>query len=301
MISMLVRAVAVLAMSISLGTSTVVAGDWPMWRCDAGRTASSDEQLADRLHLQWVRALPRLEVAWPDQEMMWFDQQYEPIVAQGRMFVGSSRTDSLTAYDVRTGKQLWEFRADGPIRFAPVASNDRVYVAGDDGHLYCLNAADGRLLWKHRGGPSNRKVLGNERLISMWPARGAPVVADGTVYYAAGIWPFMGIFLHALDAESGAVRWTNDGEGSRFTMQPHNTPSFAGVARFPLATIAAPADCCTTSWRRTTNGEAAAPSLHARSLCSTVAIRSVLSKVMRSTTCDLRPYRCCTTVAPISP
>ncbi len=230
MISMLVRAVAVLAMSISLGTSTVVAGDWPMWRCDAGRTASSDEQLADRLPLQWVRALPRLEVAWPDQEMMWFDQQYEPIVAQGRMFVGSSRTDSLTAYDVRTGKQLWEFRADGPIRFAPVASNDRVYVAGDDGHLYCLNAADGRLLWKHRGGPSNRKVLGNERLISMWPARGAPVVADGTVYYAAGIWPFMGIFLHALDAESGAVRWTNDGEGSRFTMQPHNTPSFAGVA-----------------------------------------------------------------------
>ena len=40
----------------------------------------------------------------------------------------------------------------------------------------------------------------------------------------------MGIFMHALDAETGAVRWTNDGEGSRFTMQPHNTPSFAGVA-----------------------------------------------------------------------
>jgi outer membrane protein assembly factor BamB len=67
-------------------------------------------------------------------------------------------------------------------------------------------------------------------MISLWPARGAPVVADDTVYYAAGIWPFMGIFLHALDAETGALRWTNDGEGSRFTMQPHNTPSFAGVA-----------------------------------------------------------------------
>jgi hypothetical protein len=32
------------------------------------------------------------------------------------------------------------------------------------------------------------------------------------------------------DAETGAVRWTNDGEGSRFMLQPHNTPSFAGVA-----------------------------------------------------------------------
>ncbi len=70
-------------------------------------------------------------------------------------------------------------------------------LRSDDGYLYCLAERDGRLLWKHRGGPSDRKVLGNERMISLWPARGGPVVADGTVYYAAGIWPFMGIFLHA--------------------------------------------------------------------------------------------------------
>jgi outer membrane protein assembly factor BamB len=206
------------------------AADWPMWRCDAARTASSDQQLPDELHLQWVRELPPLEVAWPDQDMMWFDRQYEPVVAGHTMFVGSSRTDSLTAYDTRSGNPLWEFRAEGPIRFAPVAWNDKLFIASDDGHLYCVSAADGRLVWKHRGGPSNRRVLGNERLISLWPARGGPVVASDTVYYAAGIWPFMGIFLHALDAETGALRWTNDGEGSRFTMQPHNTPSFAGVA-----------------------------------------------------------------------
>jgi len=201
-----------------------------MWRGDAARHASSDQPLGDHLRLQWVRRLPPLEVAWPDQEMMWFDRQYEPIVVGRRMFVGSSRTDSLTAYDTRDGSQLWEFRAAGPIRFAPVASGGRVFCTSDDGYLYCLAEADGRLLWKHRGGPSDRKALGNERMISLWPARGGPVVADGVVYYAAGIWPFMGIFLHAIDAETGTVRWTNDGEGSRFTMQPHNTPSFAGVA-----------------------------------------------------------------------
>ncbi len=46
---------------------------------DAARTASSDQQLADQLHLHWVRKLPPLEVAWPDQDMMWFDRQYEPM------------------------------------------------------------------------------------------------------------------------------------------------------------------------------------------------------------------------------
>ncbi len=208
----------------------VLAADWPMWRGNAARSASVEAPLADRLNLQWTRQLPPLTVAWPDQPEMHFDRQYEPIVADGRMFVGSSVTDTLTAYDVRTGRQLWEFRASGPIRLAPAAWSDRVYVASDDGYLYCLHAADGRLSWKHRGGPSDRKVLGNERLISTWPARGGPVVAEGTVYYAAGIWPFMGIFLHALDAETGAIRWTNDGDGSRFMLQPHNTPSFAGVA-----------------------------------------------------------------------
>ena len=95
------------------------------------------------------------------------------------MFVGSSQTDSLTAYDTRSGERLWEFRAEGPIRFAPVAWNGKLYVASDDGHLYCVDAADGRARWKHRGGPSNRRVLGNERLISLWPARGGPVVANG--------------------------------------------------------------------------------------------------------------------------
>jgi len=188
---------------ILAGFASAQAADWPTWRCDAARTASSDQQLPDELHLQWVRKLPPLEVAWPDQDMMWFDRQYEPIVADRRMFVGSSRTDSVTAYDTRSGERLWEFRAEGPIRFAPVAWNGKLYVASDDGHLYCVSAADGRLVWKHRGGPSNRRVLGNERLISLWPARGGPVVANDTVYYAAGIWPFMGIFMHALDAETG--------------------------------------------------------------------------------------------------
>ena len=56
------------------------------------------------------------------------------------------------------------------------------------------------------------------------------MVADGTVYFAASIWPFMGVFIHALDAETGKVIWTNDGDGSAYIKQPHSTDSFAGVA-----------------------------------------------------------------------
>ncbi len=206
------------------------AADWPMGRCDANRSAASSQALAADLHLHWVRELPPLAGAWPEQAKMQFDIAYDPVVLDKTLFLASSRHDWVAAFDAATGAERWRFFAEGPVRFAPVAWEGRVYFASDDGHLYCLDAAKGALLWKFRGGPSDRRILGNSRLISTWPARGAPVIADGTVYFAASIWPFMGIFVHALDARTGQVVWTNDGDGSVYMKQPHNTDSFAGVA-----------------------------------------------------------------------
>jgi outer membrane protein assembly factor BamB len=213
-------------------------GDWPLWRHNAQRTAASPDALPPSLSLQWVRTLPRLEPAWPDQPTLQFDAAYEPVIAGRRLFVGSSHNGSVTAYDTRTGDEVWRFFTEGPVRFSPLAWRDKLYFVSDDGCLYCLRADDGSLVWKFRGGPSDRRLLGNGRLISAWPARGAPVVVDGTIYFAAGIWPFMGIFLHALDAGTGDVRWTSDGDGSLYIKQPHNTDSFAGVApQGPLVAI----------------------------------------------------------------
>lgn len=223
------RQIAALILVVAL-PAAVRGGDWPQWRFDGQRSAASPEELPAELKLHWVRQLPKLTPAWPDQAKMQFDAAYEPIVAGQKLFVGSSYDNSVSAYDTRTGAALWTYFADGPVRFAPLAWEERLYFASDDGYLYCLQAGDGSLLWKFRGGPSDRKVLGNERLISMWPARGAPVIADGKIYFAAGIWPFMGIFLHALDARTGEVVWTNDGDGSTYIKQPHNADSFAGVA-----------------------------------------------------------------------
>ncbi len=207
------------------------ADDWPMWRYNAGRWANSPCQFPATLHLQWVRELPTPRPAWSrEQYKLHFDKSYEPVVMDKTIFVPSMVSDNVTAYSTDTGIEKWRFYSDGPVRFAPVAWKNKLYFVSDDGYLYCLNARDGRLIWKFRGSPSERKVLGNDRLISDLPARGAPVLYDGKIYFGASIWPFMGTFIHCLNAETGKSIWTNSGTGSLFIRQPHNAPAFSGVS-----------------------------------------------------------------------
>ncbi|MBM3878828.1 MAG: hypothetical protein FJ387_03785 [Verrucomicrobia bacterium] len=204
-----------------------------MWRFDPGRTACSAEELPIPLHLHWVRICsPRVPV-WDDplnRDLMPYDRVFEPVALGSRLFLGFNDADRVVALDLESGQELWRFYTDGPVRLPPVAWADKVYFASDDGHLYCVRAADGVLQWKFLGAPAARKALGNRRVISAWPARGGPVLRDGTMYFAASIWPFMGTFIYALDADTGAVRWVNDGTGAQFIKQPHGAPAFGGVA-----------------------------------------------------------------------
>ncbi len=143
---------------------------------------------------------------------MRFDASYEPVVLGKTLFVPSMVTDSVTAFDTQTGEQRWQFFAEGPVRFAPVAWQDKVAFVSDDGHLYCLDAASGQLRWKFQGRPpgaTERKILGNHRLVSLWPAWGGPVLQDGILYFGCGLWSKYGVAVHALSAGSGAVVWSN--------------------------------------------------------------------------------------------
>ena len=207
------------------------AADWPMWRHDAARTAATPDALPLGLHELWVKDLPPQQTAWPaSQDKLQFDASYQPIVVGRRMIVGSTVNDSVTAFDTHTGAELWRFYTEGPVRFAPAAWRDCVFAASDDGWLYCLDLATGDLHWKVRGGPKQRPIIGNDRLISTWPARGGPVVADDTVYFAAGIWPSMGVFIHAVDSTTGEIHWTNSEVSSRYITHPHGADAFGSIS-----------------------------------------------------------------------
>jgi len=207
--------------------------DWPMWRNDYNRSASTLEQLPDQLYLQWhVQYSPRNPV-WDDplnRNLMQFDRIFEPVVAGNKLFIGFNDQDKVVALDINSGKEIWHFYADGPVRLPLALNNGKIYFTGDDGYIYCLNMLDGGLVWKKLLAPAKNKLLGNKRLISMWPARGGIVIKDDIVYTAASIFPLMGTFIYALDALTGDIIWENEGTGSNYILQPHRSPAFADVA-----------------------------------------------------------------------
>ncbi len=196
------------------------------------RSGSSAESLGQSLQIEHViKGTPRKQT-WEDPlnaDVMAFDRVLEPIILGNQLFVGFNDSDKVVSYDLNSGKVIWSYFADGPVRLPLAAADGAVYFSSDDGCLYSLDAAKGTLNWRFRGAPLDHLAIGNRRLISAWPARGGPVIYGDQVYFASSIWPFMGTFIYSIDKKTGEVTWINDETGSQYIKQPHSAPSFAGV------------------------------------------------------------------------
>jgi outer membrane protein assembly factor BamB len=196
------------------------AKDWPTYRHDIARTAATREKISPPLFLNWkFQPAHTPKPAWPmpgeELPRMHTDSACHVAIVRGSVYFASSVTNKVYSIDADTGKIAWTFFAQGPVRFTPTVSDNRLYFGSDDGYVYCLNAKNGELLWKYRAGPSEEKVIGNSRLISLWPVRTSVLVDNNIAYFAAGVFPYEGIYVCALNATNGLVIWKNDTVGDR--------------------------------------------------------------------------------------
>ncbi|MEC8972779.1 MAG: PQQ-binding-like beta-propeller repeat protein, partial [Verrucomicrobiota bacterium] len=193
---------------------------WPSYRAGMGRAGYSNQALSFSATETWRHDMPSPSPAWTSPARRSYWQQLEgilprvtgdwanhPVVDESRVWLGSSADDTVRCLDAQTGKLLWSFVADGPVRYAPVLAGGRLFFGSDDGSVYCVQAGTGRLVWRERLGPRDWRIPGNGRMISLWPVRTGLVVDAGVVYAAAGLYPSQGVHAVALDASDGSTVW----------------------------------------------------------------------------------------------
>lgn len=223
------------------------ADDWPQWGGPKRDCVWHEEGIVDRFETDGL--LPRV---WSAPVAEGYSG---PAVADGRVFltdrVVEGELERLLCFDAETGKELWKHQyfarytvsyPAGP-RATPVVDADRVYFIGTQGDMFCMNVADGSILWQKNfpkdfgtelpiwGMASSPLIDGNKLITLVGGAKDGLVVCfdkvtgkeiwralndPGTGYCPPVIYQFGGrrqlIIWHpsavsSLEPETGAVIW----------------------------------------------------------------------------------------------
>jgi outer membrane protein assembly factor BamB len=174
--------------------------DWPTYRGDNSRSSYSGVSVpADPKSLWTCRSATSFEPSAP--------------TSAGELVFLCGDDGKVRAIDSKTGILKWVFLTAGPVKQPPTLWKGRAYVGSSDGAVYCLEAATGRLLWKFRLAPVERRIMAHDRLCSAWPVASGILIQDGVAYAAAGIIDYDGTYVYALDAETGKPIWGNATSG----------------------------------------------------------------------------------------
>ena len=195
-----------------IATSALQAEDWPTYRYDRLRTASTPESLTLPLQESWHFQSRQAQVApHVEDQPHWQgypeDMEYSlPIIAAGDfLYFTSSQDGRVVALDAATGQTKWEFITGAGVNCTPMHYQSRLYFGSEDGNVYCLDAITGETVWVSHAAPSDRMFIGYGKMLSVWAVKTDVFVDDGVCYFASGVFPHDGSFVTALDAESGEL------------------------------------------------------------------------------------------------
>ena len=190
-----------------LGGVSLQAADWPQFRGPNRDAVWNETGLLKSFPLGGLKVRWRKPVGWG-----WSS----PVIAQGRVFLTDSELshpwakERIRCFEETTGKSLWSYAYEGAHSewafslehgggpaSTPIAEGGKVYMLGGSGHVHCLDARTGALLWENN--------LGREYEIRELNCRTSPLIEGNHLILLAGAKP--GACVLALDKKTGKEVW----------------------------------------------------------------------------------------------
>jgi outer membrane protein assembly factor BamB len=201
----------VVATSLLVGRpSSQTSTDWPQWRGPNRDGISQETGLLQK----WPAAGPPL--AWKGTGAGIGFSSFA--IAAGRLYTqgGRGQSEYVLAYDAASGKRLWEsplgafysnYQGDGA-RGTPTVDGSRLYALGASGDLACIDAQDGRAVWKR----SLTKEFGGR--IPSWGYSESPLIVGERLLVSPG---GREAAIVALNKKDGATLWKSQNDAAAYS------------------------------------------------------------------------------------
>lgn len=188
--------------------------DWPQWRGPKRDGVVSDASVPQ----VWPKTLTQ---QWKVTVGVGHSS---PVVANGRIYVFARQGEEevLLCLDSATGKEIW--RSSQPIAYemhnaakahgkgpksTPVLNNGNVCTLGITGVLSCHDARTGKLKWRQEFSKQYPKTS------PLFGTAMSPLVLNGQLIAHVGGHDKGA--LMAFDAETGAIKWSNETDGPAYS------------------------------------------------------------------------------------
>ncbi len=198
-----------LGATIAMAALNLNAADWPRWRGSNFDGISPESIPSGAWGVEGPKQLWKAKVGTGWSSLS---------VAGGRVFTmgNTDEADSIYAFDAISGAELWKHSypcaSKDPngypgTRCTPTVDGDRVYSVSRQGHLFCLEAKSGKVIW------SKNFVTDFKAQIPTWGFAGSPLVEDNLlIVETAG----SSTAVIAFNKLNGEVIWKNGNEGAGY-------------------------------------------------------------------------------------
>jgi outer membrane protein assembly factor BamB len=190
-----------------LPSAALRAEDWPQWRGPNRDGVCRETGLLESFPARGLTVRWRVPAGWGFSS---------PVVAEGRVYLADSDVvkprarERVHCFDETTGKALWthvyevayeDWAFDpkqeiGPVA-TPIVQNGKVYTVGRVGHLFCLDARKGAVLWQRN--------LEKDYQVGFAPGTPSPLIEGDLLILFTGGKP--GACVIGLHKDTGKEVW----------------------------------------------------------------------------------------------